>query len=188
MGPIRKKKDNCCVRLFKKIFKKMYPVSPKTAWTTQGKWLRTCLGAACFFHCLFFIFSMAVVGFTTMLCNLLLCVWSYSAYLTLREWTVLFYFFLLATTTIYMITDGVQSKKESVQVIGILVNALFYVLAIYFIGTAYLYFRKNGGIKGLNPTEELPEERLARKAKKMAVKGGEYIEKKIDEKDKDLEG
>ena len=42
---------------------------------------------------------------------------------------------------------------------GLVVICCFYSLNIYFIGHAYWSFRKTGGIKGLNPTTNLAEER-----------------------------
>ena len=63
---------------------------------------------------------------------------------------------------------------------GLLANVCFYVFVIYYVGRAYFYFRKTGGIKGLNPVHELPEERAARRAGKIAKKGAEMLEDRID--------
>mmetsp|Transcript_14633 Transcript_14633/g.24937 ORF Transcript_14633/g.24937 Transcript_14633/m.24937 type:complete len:84 (+) Transcript_14633:148-399(+) len=83
-----------------------------------------------------------------MLLNILLCFWSYSAYLTLREGVILIYFLLLALSTLWGLVYGIQSKRDNVQVIGLLVISTFYALNCYFNARAYIYFRLSGGIKG----------------------------------------
>ena len=56
-----------------------------------------------------------------------------------------------------------------------------YCINIYYIGKAYFYFRKTGGIKGDRRTTMLPEEKLAAKGKNLANKAGDYIENKVDQ-------
>ena len=63
---------------------------------------------------------------------------------------------------------------------GVLVNCGFYCVNIYFIGQAYYSFVKSGGIKGLNPTTNLPEDKVLNKAKSLVNKGGQIIEKRVD--------
>ena len=157
----------------------------KTAWTTQGKWLRSTIGCACILHILFFVFSLAFVGFPSMIINLILASWSYSVYLTLNEWKVLLYFLFLAAATLSGLIYGIEQKKDGVQKMGLIVNCCFYCANIYFIGTAYWSFRKTGGIKGLKPTTDLPEERAARKVNNAMNRGANYVEKKIDERGQD---
>ena len=43
-----------------------------------------------------------------------------------------------------------------------------HLICIFFLGKTYYYFRKTGGIKGLNPTKDLPEDRVMRKGKAIA--------------------
>ena len=179
--PIRKQKENCCVRVFRKIFKTLYPINAKTAWTSQGKWLRTCIGVAVFLHCFFFIFSLALVGFPSMIINLMLASWSYSVYLTLNEWKVCLYFFFLMSSTFTGLVYGLEQKKDGMQKMGLIVNCCFYILNIWFIGKAYWDFRKTGGIKGLKPTTNLAEERAMKKAGQVAGKAGDFIDKKVDQ-------
>ena len=66
------------------------------------------------------------------------------------------------------------------------------LIATYYTARAYFYFRKTGGIKGHNRTQDLPEEELIKKAGAASKKVGETIEKAIDkdnerEKKEDLE-
>ena len=150
--PTRKSKENCCVKVFRKIFKNLYPINQKTAWTSQGKWLRRCIGIACFLHCFFFIFSLALVGFPSMIINLILASWSYSVFLTLNEWKVALYLFFLGASTFSGLFYGLEQKKDGMQKMGLIVNCSFYCLNIYFTAQAYWSFRKTGGIKGLKPT------------------------------------
>ena len=51
----------------------------------------------------------------------------------------------------------------------------------FMIAKWYWRFRTTGGIKGLNPTTNLPEERLAKGAVAIAKKAGNAAEKKLDD-------
>ena len=111
----------------------------------------------------------------------MLASWSYSVYLTLNEWKVGLYFFFLMTSTFSGLFYGLEQKKDGMQKMGLIVNCCFYILNIWFIGKAYWDFRKTGGIKGLKPTTNLPEERAAFAAGKMARKAGDAIDKRVDQ-------
>ena len=115
-----------------------------------------------------------------MIINLMLAAWSYSVYLTLNEWKVGMYFLFLFASTFSGLFYGLEQKKESIQKMGLIINCSFYCLNIYFIGQAYYSFRKSGGIKGLKPTTNLAEERIARRAGAVLEKGGNYIEKRVN--------
>ena len=82
----KKSKDNYCVKIFKKIFKKLYPSRAKEVYTKQGRWLRMIVGMFCFLHCLFFVIALAITGFMQMMISMFFATLSYSVYLTLREW------------------------------------------------------------------------------------------------------
>ena len=95
------------MRIFKKIFSKLYPAKMKYCWTTQGDWLRKMLGAAVICHCLFFIISLAIVGFWTMFINFILACWAYSVYLTMAEWSNLLYIIFLMAATLWGLFYGI---------------------------------------------------------------------------------
>ena len=82
---------NVFVRLFIYIFLKMYPVKPKEAPTREGKVLRRLFGCFCILHVLSFVVCLAFIGFSRMMVELSLACFSYSAYLTLREWVICLY-------------------------------------------------------------------------------------------------
>ena len=190
--PLRKKKGNICIRIFKKLFKTMYPAQMKKAWTRQGQWLRKVLLFAVFAHCIFFIVALALVGFQTMIIDFILASWSYSVFLTLNECSILIYLCFLSSATIIGLFYGMSTMTANFQVIGLLSNVAVYLLIIYFVSRSYFYFRKNGGIKGLNPDVEVPGSKFAKQAAKIGKKGAEQLEGKIDkaveqEKQKDLE-
>ena len=124
---------------------------------------------------------MALVGFPSMIINLILASWSYSVFLTLNEWKVALYIFFLFVSTVSGLFYGLWEKKDSVQVMGLIVNCCFYIANIYFTALAYWSFRKTGGIKGLKPTQNLAEERAMQAAGKVAGKAGGYIERKVDQ-------
>ena len=101
-------KPTCCsnyLRMWRKLFVHMYPKKMKRTYTKQGRWLRQVIALCCGLHCVFFIITLAFVGFPPMIINLFLAAWSYSIYLTLREWTTVVYFFLLVLSISAGITD-----------------------------------------------------------------------------------
>ena len=108
---MRRGKDNFCVRIFKKVMHKMYPPVPKIAWTTQGKWLRTMVGFFCIMHVIFFVVALAITGFGPMMASMFLSIWSYSCYLTLREWTVILYILFVAGISVLMVYDELFDDK-----------------------------------------------------------------------------
>mgnify|MGYP001001306001 CR=1 FL=1 len=46
---------------------------------------------------------------------------------------------------------------------GFGLNMISHLACIYYVGRSYYYFRKSGGIKGLNPTTDLPEDKAIAK-------------------------
>jgi len=78
-------------RLFRWLFKKMFPKHPKRTMTPEGTWLRRIIGLFCVCHCFAFAFMMAFVGWSNSMFELYLIIFSYSAYLTLREWVLILY-------------------------------------------------------------------------------------------------
>jgi len=144
-----KKKSNICVRTFKKCFKRFYPMKPARCLTEQATWLQKLMKIAIALHTFFFVFSLALVGFKSMLFNLMLTCWAYSCYLTLSAMSCLLYLVSLILCAFYAIFRGLGEKTESYQQIGIVANAAFYIAMTYFIGKAYMAFRYSGGLDGL---------------------------------------
>ena len=62
-------------------------------------------------------------------------------------------------------------------------NLVVHVACIYYVGRAYYYFRKTGGIKGLNPTKDLPEDKALRVGTKAVNLAVDQAHKKMDEGD-----
>ena len=60
-------------------------------------------------------------------------------------------------------------------------NAAFHIMSVYFVGRAYFYFRKNGGIWGTAQTDNLIEDRMLQKGASLMKKGANVVENKIDE-------
>ena len=67
------------------LFFSWYPAKGKIAKTPDGRRMRKSMIAALVVHITLFFFSFAVVGFNSMILNLLMCMWTYSIILTLRE-------------------------------------------------------------------------------------------------------
>ena len=118
----KRNKDGCMSRLFKKIFFALYPSHPKKTWTKQGEWLRKMLLMAIILHCVFFIASLALIGFETMVINLLLCCWAYSVYLTLNQCSIILYIFFLLSGASCGLFYGLGKKTQSYQITGLLAN------------------------------------------------------------------
>tara|TARA_B110000285_G_C14898755_1_gene502151 strand:+ start:516 stop:764 length:249 start_codon:yes stop_codon:yes gene_type:complete len=66
---------------------------------------------------------------------------------------------------------------------GFGMNMVTHLVSIYYLGRAYYYFRKTGGIKGLNPTD-LPEDKVLKHGKTVANKVAEVAHNKMDEAEK----
>ena len=98
--PRRRVKENPCIGCFKRLFKKLYPVNPKKAWTKQGIWLRRMIIVCLISHFVFFVVGLVMIGFEPMAMNIILAVWSYSVYLTLNELSIILYVILICGVTI----------------------------------------------------------------------------------------
>ena len=137
---------------------------------------------------MFFAVSLAFIGFKPMITNLFLATISYSIYLTLREWMIVFYLFLLLSCGIVggiawasdqesTSTAGLQSS----QVLALITDLGITVLNFVMISRWYWRFRKSGGIKGVGQTENLLEERIAGGVASAGKKAGSYAGKKFEQ-------
>ena len=83
------------------IFFYLFPSKPKPTDTEEGAHLRRVLWWCIFFHVIFFMVSLTIIGFLPMLAEIYYVTWLYSTYLTLREWSVIIYLLSLLTGVIY---------------------------------------------------------------------------------------
>ena len=113
-------------------------------------------------HLLFFIVALGLVGFQTMIIDFMLACWAYSVLLTLNECSIILYMFFLLSASFVGLFYGMEKKTANFQIMGLLSNVAVYLCIVYFIGRAYFYFRKNGGIKGLSPVVEVPGSKYAK--------------------------
>ena len=63
---------------------------------------------------------------------------------------------------------------------GLICNISVFLVLIYFVARSYFYFRKNGGIKGLNEDREVPGSKYAKQAAKIGKAGANNLEGRID--------
>ena len=91
---------NCCIGCLIKLFKKMYPSHLKIAHTMQGKKLREKAKLFTILNFLACMACLAVIGFIPMFYSAVVLAFSYSTYLTLREWVIVCYVCLCAITVI----------------------------------------------------------------------------------------
>ena len=66
---------------------------------------------------------------------------------------------------------------------GFGLNMTCHLACIYLVGKSYFYFRKTGGIKGSNPTKDLPEDKALKKGKSIANAVAEKAHEKMDKAD-----
>ena len=89
---------NCCIACLIRLFKKMYPSHLKIANTMQGQRLRQKAKLFTILNFLACIVCLAIIGFVPMFYSATVLAFSYSSYLTLREWVVISYVCLCAIT------------------------------------------------------------------------------------------
>lgn len=131
-----------------KIFFTLFPSKPKHISTPEGKNLRKMLGMFMILHIFFFIASLTAMGFVPMLSELGFIIWTFSCYLTLREWEIIMYFVALTCGTIYGLLNLFSAKN--ISLLFYILNEIFYFSALYFGTLAYKDFRMSGGIHGTN--------------------------------------
>ena len=137
---------------FRRIFFRLFPNHPKPADTPQGLHLRRVLKYLVTLHILFFFVSLTVIGFLPMISELGLSTWSYSCFLTLREWQVIIYLLLLVVSVV----NGIFNVFDfsTVGLLFYIVNLIYLVFALYFCFFAYKSFRMTGGIHGGVPKKK----------------------------------
>ena len=145
--------------------------------------------AVCILHTILFFFSLAVVGFNSMILNLAMSCWTYSIYLTVRERATVFYLLILTIGVIEGIMSLLFNTLGNLQFLGKMINVVIYCVIIYLVGKNYFLFRKQGGLHGKQMKEQLLEERILEKAKKGVKKVAELsgdvagkVEAKVEQK------
>jgi hypothetical protein len=139
---------------------------------------------ATFLHGLFAILSLALVGAEAMYSAQVLGIFSYSCYLTLREWTIVLYLIITTMSAFYLAYAGAGTLAESTQILGLYLGIGVDLVTVYYCGRAYFYFRKTGGIHGVARTGDLPEERFVKGAGVIAGTGAAALNAQLS-KDND---
>ena len=130
----------------RRLFYRLYPTNQKYTDTTEGDTLRFRIGVCLFLHIGFFGVSLSLIGFRSMISELLFAMWAYSTFLTLREWQVIMYVIGLFFALVYGIFHLFTYPKYSL--LFYIINVIFLGLAFYFVVLAYKNFRYTGGIHG----------------------------------------
>eukprot|EP00347_Sterkiella_histriomuscorum_P000946 403373921 len=94
-------------------------------------------------HILFFILSLALLGFLSMIEDLFLGLICFSGYLTLFDWTIAFYLVALALTTLLNFIN--LFKYQELKLLVYLGSMGFNVIAFLVILRAYWVFERVGG-------------------------------------------
>lgn len=105
-------------------------------------------------------------------------VWTYSAYLTLKEWQVVLY----AITLFFGICYGFFNlfSHNDLNLLFYILNLIYYGCALFFLLRAYKNFRVTGGIHGKLGVQKVKENQTSKDVspekkktkKKMAKKEG----------------
>ena len=168
-----------------KLFFRWYPNARKETETEEGEWVRTALSISLTTHILLFFTSFAIVGFISMLANLILCCICYSAFLTMRERSLVFYLFVLLIAFTEGTVSLFTSKLGNLQFLGKMINLCVYCLLAYMQGKAYYDFKKSGGLHGTALQEQLIEDKAAaiaqQKFEALKASGENKINRAIDD-------
>lgn len=125
-----------------------YPSEAKKPLTPNGRRVHKTMICACTIHIILFLFSFAVVGFNSMMLNLVMACWTYSIYLTLREKQTIFYLLLLLLGTVEGIYNLLTEELGNLQILGKMINIVWYITIGYIVGKNYAMFRNSGGLHG----------------------------------------
>lgn len=110
--------------------------------------------------------SLTVIGFVSMVIELLYGSWAYSCYLTLNECQMIIYMVaLLANTAISLLNMSQVTKQNNIKLLFYIANLFFYILALYFMFMRYKAFRLAGGRMGNSKHEKLIDKKDKKKKK-----------------------
>ena len=94
-------------------------------------------------HAIFFVTSLAFVGFVSMIEDLLLAMMAFSAFLTLYDWVISFYLIVLIMTCVHGIVTIFKYRDESF--LFYVIDLIMYGLIIYKLGVTYYEYEMFGG-------------------------------------------
>ncbi|CDW88769.1 UNKNOWN [Stylonychia lemnae] len=154
-----------------RVFFRLYPSQQKETDTLEGDHLRTTVGVLCILHSVFFLVSLTVIGFYSMLMEVAYAVWLYSCYLTLKEWQVVLYIIALFFGFAHGIFNLFQFSD--MRLLFYIINLVYYGCALFFIIKNYKDFRVTGGIHGAEGTQKVKAPKEV-----SSTKGGEKSSEK----------
>ena len=145
----------------RRLFFKFYPSEPrKHKGTGEGHTLRRTIAVCLVFHMIFFLLSLAFIGFWPMLSDLLYSCLVYSIYLTLSKWAITFYEITLVGGIIYGILS-LFPFTQTAQLLFYVLNLIFYGFALFFVWNANRLYRMS--------VKSLTKEALLTKKDKQAA-------------------
>lgn len=168
-----------------KLFFQWYPSTAKTPRTAAGRRVKKAMILALVVHIILFFFSFAVVGFNSMLLNLIMSAWTYSITLTLRERQLVFYLLCLGIGTLEGIYSLLWDSMGNLQILGKMVNVVIYIVISYFVIKNYYMFRQSGGLHG--KAKDVTEKMLNSEGGKAVTKKGKEVLSAADAKLTEME-
>jgi len=143
----------------KQVFFYLYPTNKNKAWNPKAKTMREVFQWAIGFHLIFFVASLAFLGFGPMVEDLTLAAIAFSSYLTLYDWVISFYMIALSGS---LLSGFVMFFKfQSIPLSYFLLTTFLYCMLVYFTAHAYNLLDNAGG--NHKPTRniiEIPEDYL----------------------------
>ena len=147
----------------RKVFFKFYPSEKRTPKNEFGDKLRRTFAILIFGHFVFYMISLAYIGFTPMFENLILGLFCYSTYLTLAKKAIIVYMILLVLAILKGLFD-IFSLVGTWQMLFFVFNLIFFGFACFFVFLANRNYRHS--VKD-NAKQSLLEKRAQELARKM---------------------
>lgn len=149
----------------RKLFFKIWPSQPKRAITAESKSMRRMLLICLLVHILYFLVSLAYLGFKPMLADLGYSLFVYSVYLTLYRPMIMLYMVVLFAGIglgLWYIYPFDQYSESTILYIS---NLVLYGFMLYFTFLKYRAYTKagRGGTKDDDPAMQTKKAQIKKK-------------------------
>ena len=124
----------------RKVFFKFYPSERRTPKNEFGDRLRRTFAILIFGHFIFYMISLAYIGFVPMFENLILGLFCYSTYLTLAKKAVIAYMVILVLAILKGFFD-IFTLVDTWQMLFFVFNLIFFGFACFFVFMANRAYR-----------------------------------------------
>ncbi len=126
----------------------LYPPVPKHCQTKEGEVMRMRMAWQCFFHFIFFVGMLTMVGFYDMILEVAFGIFAFSIYLTLRELLIMLYLASLICAGLAKIPLFTGTEVDPTVKLLYIFQLIFYFLSFWYVLVTYKDYRFAGGLKG----------------------------------------